>query len=240
MYYRHFSIGVLAALATFTWTGSARAGDTEADGLNADVAAPTLGADRNADTVLVGHRGGHGFTFGRSNGFGNRFSSRGFNRFDNRFSFRRFDRIEDRLEAQLRFADPARFRQFDRLEDRLEAQLRLRAFNRFDNRFSFRRFDRIEDRLEAQLRFADPARFRQFDRLEDRLEAQRRFGRFAPIADHSGNGMVPLRARSAKFAFPAYGDPQPTAAPPEKVRPEDRVVTLPAKQPKSLYRAYGE
>jgi hypothetical protein len=224
---------VLAALAVVTWTAPAPAGGTEPGGPNDDVTTLTLGADGSADTMLVAHRGGPGFSFRPAGGFGNRFAAPQFNRFDGRSRFRQFDRIEDRLEAQLRRTNPALFRQFDRFEDRLEARLRFGQFGRFDNRFAFRRFDRVEDRLEAQFRRANPALFRQFDRFEDRLEARPRFGRFTPITDHLGNGAAPGR-----FAYGAYGEGEPAAVPPAPG--ETRTVTLPARPAKPAYPAYGE
>jgi hypothetical protein len=146
-------VGVMAAVAVFTWTASARADDTER---GPKVRTLTLGSDGNADTLPVQFRGGPGFgraprfdnrfsfarfnrfdnrfAFSRFNRFDNRFSFARFNRFDNRFTFRRFDRFEDRLENRLRFANPSLFRRFDRFEDRLE------------NRFRFGRFTPIADR----------------------------------------------------------------------------------------------
>src|SRR5262245_43782281 len=105
-------VGVMAAVAVFTWTVSARADDTER-GPN-DVRTLTLGSDGNADTLPVQFRGGPGF--GRAPRFDNRLAFSRFNRFDNRLSFSRFNRFDSRFA-------------FSR-------------FNRFDNRFSFARFNR--------------------------------------------------------------------------------------------------
>jgi hypothetical protein len=195
-------VGVLAAVAVFTWTTSARADDTER-GPN-DVRALTLGSDDNAGTLPVQLRGGRGF--GRTPRFDNRFSFARFNRFDNRFAFSRFNRFDGRFA-------------FSR-------------FNRFDNRFAFRRFDRIEDRRESRLRFANPSLFRRLDRIEDRRENRSRFGRFTPIADRAENGpakfayraygepessvvppaaspenlLVKVPAKPVKFVYRAYGE----------------------------------
>jgi hypothetical protein len=235
MLWRHFALGVLAALAVVTWTAPAPAGGTEPGGPNEDVTTLTLGADVGADTVPVAYRGGTGFR--PAGGFSNRFAAPQFHRFDGRSRFRQFDRIEDRLEAQLRRTNPALFRQFDRIEDRLEARRRFGQFGRFDNRFAFRRFDRTEDRLEAQLRRANPTLFRQFDRIEDRLEARLRFGRFTPIADRPGDGAAPTPV-PGRLAYGAYGDGEPAAVPPAPG--ETRTVTLPVRPAKPAYRGYGE
>jgi hypothetical protein len=88
MLWRHFALGVLAALAVVTWTAAAPAGSTEPGGPNDDGATLTLAADGSADTMLVANRGGPGFSFRSAGGFGNRFAAPQFNRFDGRSRFR--------------------------------------------------------------------------------------------------------------------------------------------------------
>jgi hypothetical protein len=208
-------VGVMAAVAVFTWTTSGRADDTER-GPN-DVRTLTLGADGNADTLPVQFRGGPGFV--RAPRFDNRSSFARFNRFDNRFAFSRFNRVDGRFA----------FSRFNRFDNRFS----FARFNRFDNRFAFRRFDRIEDRRENRFRFANPSLFRRLDRIEDRRENRFRFGRFTPIADRAENG-------PANFAYRAYGEPESSVVPPAAAPPENLRVKVPAKPVKFVYRAYGE
>jgi hypothetical protein len=217
----YLPVGAAAAVAAFTCTAAARAGDPDPRGLGGVVRALALGAADTADPVAVAHRGGPRFSHpSRGSSFGrfNRMRVGSFNRFGRRTAFRRFDRIEDRLEGRLRRTNPFLFRRFDRAEDRLEGRLR------FGGRATFRRFDRIEDRLEGQLQRANPRLFRRFDRIEDRLEGR-------------------LRTRAAgpsPFAFRAFGDPERTAGPRATGPAASRVAGPPVKPGTFAYRAYGE
>src|SRR5438128_1425489 len=60
---------VMAALAVFVCTASARASDTEGLGQSHDSATVTLGFDGQDDMVLVAHRGGSGFQHNTGFGF---------------------------------------------------------------------------------------------------------------------------------------------------------------------------